>query len=171
MSQRYLVAREHFNETRYRAGDHPTRRISAMTSTPTASPRPTGRPGLPPTQPHADHDHPAVGPEHRDLIAQVLDTWSLQVLAELCDRPSRFNELRRAIPAVTQKSLTATLRRLERNGVVAREVLGTRPVAVQYSITPLGKTFREPIDALLAWTTEHLPEIEQARERYDDAVD
>ena len=42
---------------------------------------------------------------------------------------------------------------------------------MRYSITPLGKTFREPIDALLAWTTEHLPEIEQARERYDDAED
>lgn len=120
---------------------------------------------------HEHHDHPEVGPAHRDLIAQVLDTWSLQVLAELCDRPSRFNELRRAIPAVTQKSLTATLRRLERNGVVAREVVATRPVAVRYSITPLGKTFREPVDALLAWTTEHMADVEQARERYDDAED
>ena len=108
---------------------------------------------------------------HRELLDQVLDTWSLSVLAELCDRPCRFNELRRAIPAVTQKSLTATLRRLERNGVVERAVLGTRPLAVQYRITPLGKTLREPVDALLAWAHAQMPRIEEARRAYDDADD
>lgn len=87
---------------------------------------------------------------HRELLDQILDTWSLSALNELCERPCRFNELRRAIPQMTQKALTATLRRLERNGVVQREVVSTRPVAVRYRITPLGKTFRHPIDALLA---------------------
>ncbi|WP_380168371.1 winged helix-turn-helix transcriptional regulator [Jannaschia sp. R86511] len=106
---------------------------------------------------------------HRELLDQVLDSWSLGVLAELCERPCRFNELRRAIPTVTQKSLTATLRRLERNGVVEREVLSTRPVAVQYRITPLGKTLRAPIDVLLAWAHEQMPRIEAARRAYDDA--
>ena len=80
---------------------------------------------------------------HRELLDQVLDKWSLSVLNELCERPCRFNELRRAIPAVTQKSLTATLRRLERNGIVDRHVVATRPVAVEYRITRLGKTLRE----------------------------
>lgn len=108
-----------------------------------------------------------VGAPHRELLEQVLDTWSFQVLEELCERPCRFNELRRAIPGVTAKSLTATLRRLERNGVVEREVVGTRPVAVEYRISPLGKTLREPIDALLAWSAAHLPEVEAARTRYD----
>ena len=56
---------------------------------------------------------------HRELLDQVLDEWSLSVLNELRERPSRFNELRRAIPQVTQKSLTATLRKLERNGIEA----------------------------------------------------
>lgn len=131
---------------------------------------------LPPAPTTAPDAHPTgdrleVADVHRELLAQVLDTWSIQVLAELCERPSRFNELRRAIPAVTQKSLTATLRRLERNGVVERVVLRTRPVAIQYSITPLGKTFREPVDALLAWTTTHLPAVERARERFDDEQD
>lgn len=108
-----------------------------------------------------------VGAPHRELLEQVLDTWSFQVMEELCERPCRFNELRRAIPAVTAKSLTATLRRLERNGIVEREVVGTRPVAVEYRISPLGKTLREPIDALLAWTRTHLPEVEAARDRFD----
>ncbi|MGW5155565.1 winged helix-turn-helix transcriptional regulator [Nonomuraea wenchangensis] len=104
---------------------------------------------------------------HRELLDQVLDKWSLGVLNELCERPCRFNELRRAIPAVTQKSLTATLRRLERNGVIEREVVSTRPVAIRYRITPLGKTLRQPIDVLLAWAGEHMPAIEQARDAFD----
>ena len=104
---------------------------------------------------------------HRELLDQVLDKWSLSVLNELCERPCRFNELRRAIPAVTQKSLTATLRRLERNGIVERHVVATRPVAVEYRITPLGKTLRAPIDVLLDWADAHLPQIEQARRTFD----
>ena len=99
---------------------------------------------------------------------RVLDKWSLSVLNELCERPCRFNELRRAIPGVTQKSLTATLRRLERNGVVQRRVISTRPVAVEYGITALGKTLRGPIDALVAWADEQLPNIERARIAFDE---
>ena len=105
---------------------------------------------------------------HRELLDQVLDKWSLSVLNELCERPCRFNDLRRAVPAVTQKSLTATLRRLERNGIVEREVVSSRPVAVEYRITPLGKTMRRPVDVLLEWATVHMPEIEQARRAFDD---
>lgn len=105
---------------------------------------------------------------HRELLDQVLDKWSLAVLDQLCARPSRFNELRRAIPAVTQKSLTATLRRLERNGVVEREVTATRPIAVTYRITPLGKTLRHPVDVLLAWADTHLSAVEQARRTFDE---
>ena len=106
---------------------------------------------------------------HRDVLGQVLDTWSVLVLEELCEAPRRFNQLRRLLP-VTQKSLTATLRRLERSGIVERVVISDRPVAVEYRITPLGKTLREPIDALLAWSEQHRGEIEAARTRFDDAA-
>jgi DNA-binding HxlR family transcriptional regulator len=112
-------------------------------------------------------DHLGVGAPHRELLEQILDRWSLQVLEELCERPSRFNDLRRTIPAVTAKSLTATLRRLERTGIVERRVVNERPVAVEYRITPLGKSLREPIDALLDWTTAHMADVEQARARFD----
>lgn len=118
----------------------------------------------------ADDGALAITALQRDLLGQVLDTWSVLVLERLCDGPLRFNGLRRAIPAVTQKSLTATLRRLERNGIVERVVTSSRPVAVEYRITPLGKTLREPIDALLAWTTTHLPQVAAAQGRYDDAL-
>ncbi|MBB2958116.1 winged helix-turn-helix transcriptional regulator [Pseudoclavibacter helvolus] len=122
---------------------------------------------MPDTTSHAAGRFEIAAP-HRELLDQVLDKWSLQVLNELCERPSRFSELRRVIPAVTQKSLTSTLRRLERNGIVERIVLSTRPVAVEYRITPLGKTLRPPIDAILDWAAQQMPRIEAARDRFDD---
>jgi DNA-binding HxlR family transcriptional regulator len=105
--------------------------------------------------------------EHRELLDQLLDKWSLQVLDTLCERPRRFNELRQTIPAVTQKSLTTALRRLERNGMVERVVLSTRPVAVEYRITPLGSTLQDLIDGLYHWSASTLPEVEAAREAFD----
>jgi DNA-binding HxlR family transcriptional regulator len=106
---------------------------------------------------------------HRELLDQVLDKWSLQILDALCGSgPLRFNGLRRAIPVVTQKSLAAALRRLERNGMVERVVMNTRPIAVEYRLTPLGKSLQDLIDALLRWTTVTLPDVERARVRFDD---
>ncbi|RDI48176.1 winged helix-turn-helix transcriptional regulator [Nocardia mexicana] len=116
--------------------------------------------------PHSDA--PQLTERHRELLDQVLDKWSLQVLDALCERPLRFNELRRAIPVVTQKPLTAALRRLERNGMIERVVTSTRPVAVEYRVSKLGRTLQDLIDALLHWTTVTLPEVERARARFDD---
>jgi DNA-binding HxlR family transcriptional regulator len=112
---------------------------------------------------------PQLTEQHRELLDQVLDKWSLQVLDALCERPLRFNELRRAIPIVTQKPLTATLRRLERNGMVERIVTSTRPVAVEYRVSPLGRSLQDLIDALLHWTTVTLPDVERARAQFDDS--
>ncbi|KZF12123.1 MAG: helix-turn-helix domain-containing protein [Rhodococcus sp. (in: high G+C Gram-positive bacteria)] len=119
------------------------------------------------TDTSAARDELIVSTPHRELLDQILDKWSLAVLNELCEQPCRFNELRRAIPTVTQKSLTATLRKLERNGIIERVLLSSRPVAVEYRITPLGKTLRPPIDVILQWATDHMPEIERAREGFD----
>lgn len=114
---------------------------------------------------------PTITGEHRELLDQLLDKWSLYVLDQLCEHGAlRFNELRRAIPAITQKSLTAALRRLERNGMVERIVVSDRPIAVEYRIAPVGQGLQDLIDALLLWTTAHLPEVERARERFDAAA-
>lgn len=138
-----------------------------MRETDPSAPRParSGRPE--PDRPKLDRA--VLTAAHRELLDQVLDKWSLQVLDQLCDQPSRFNELRRALPAVTQKPLTATLRRLERNGMVERIVASTRPLAVEYRITPLGRTLQELIDALLDWTTANMAGVERAREQFDDS--
>ncbi|MGM7679130.1 winged helix-turn-helix transcriptional regulator [Microbacterium sp. A94] len=112
-----------------------------------------------------------ISDEHRELLDQVLDKWSLLILDRLCERPRRFNELRRAIPAVSQKSLTTALRRLERNGMVARVVIDTRPIAVEYRISDLGQTLQDLIDSLLAWTSAHLGDVDLAREQFDTEHD
>jgi DNA-binding HxlR family transcriptional regulator len=129
--------------------------------------RTSTRPGVADDTSPLEADLLQVDAPHRELLDQLLDKWSLQVLDQLCERPCRFNELRRAVPAVSQKSLTATLRRLERNGMIDRVVITTRPVAVEYRIAPVGQTLSPLIDALLQWTTANLPEVERARERFD----
>ncbi|SDO13091.1 helix-turn-helix domain-containing protein [Geodermatophilus sp. DSM 45219] len=115
-------------------------------------------------------DRPVITGKHRELLDQLLDKWSLQVLDRLCEQGSlRFNELRRSLPGITQKSLTVTLRRLERNGMVERVVVSDRPVAVEYRIAPIGRTLQDLIDALLLWTTANLAGVERARARFDEA--
>ena len=108
---------------------------------------------------------------HRLLIDQITDKWSVLVLTALDDGPLRFNGLRRRLLGVTQKALTATLRRLERNGLVARRVVTLSPVAVEYCVTPLGRTLLPPFMALYRWTVDSLPAVDRARERFDTRND
>jgi DNA-binding HxlR family transcriptional regulator len=103
----------------------------------------------------------------RALFDQIADKWSMMVIAVLDEGPQRFNAIRRRLQGVTQKALTQCLRRLERNGLIAREVISLSPVAVQYQVTPLGRTLREPLQELHKWTLVKLPEVTAAREAFD----
>jgi len=107
------------------------------------------------------------GCSSRMLLDQIADKWSIMILGALCERPLRFNELKRALEGVTQKALTEALRRLERNGIVERRVLPVSPVAVEYRITPLGCTLKDVFRALHAWSVDHLPAVQQAQLEYD----
>lgn len=104
---------------------------------------------------------------HRLLIDQVTDKWSILILTALDVDAMRFNALKRRLSGVTQKALTYSLRRLERNGLVARRIVTLSPVAVEYRITPLGRTLLPPFLALYAWTVDSLPTVEQARRKFD----
>ncbi|MFV0624707.1 winged helix-turn-helix transcriptional regulator [Sphingomonas sp. ac-8] len=103
----------------------------------------------------------------RLLFDQIADKWSMMVLTTLDDGPLRFNAVKRRLEGVTQKALTQCLRRLERNGLVSRRVIPASPVAVEYEITPLGRTLQPPFRALYAWTMRNLPEVERARATFD----
>ncbi|MFP1960125.1 winged helix-turn-helix transcriptional regulator [Lonsdalea quercina] len=105
---------------------------------------------------------------HRLLLDQIADKWSVLILDSLCEKPLRFNVIKRELKGITQKSLTQTLRRLQRNGIISRRIITTSPIAVEYEITPLGRTLKEPIEALCAWTRDYLPQVEAARKAFDE---
>jgi len=104
---------------------------------------------------------------NRVLIEEIADKWTILVVAALSRGPTRFNQLKRALEPVTQKSLTQTLRRLERSGMVSRKVLDSSPVAVEYAITPLGRTLAGPFSALYRWAVAYQDQVEGARQQFD----
>jgi DNA-binding HxlR family transcriptional regulator len=103
----------------------------------------------------------------RPVLEQIANKWSVLILAVLCEQPSRFNAIKRRLDPITHKALTEALRRLERNGLVHRRVIPTSQVGVEYSITPLGQSLREPFVALIAWARTHGAGIEDAQVAYD----
>ncbi|WP_138465204.1 helix-turn-helix domain-containing protein [Poseidonocella sp. HB161398] len=103
----------------------------------------------------------------RVLFDEIADKWSMMILTVLEGTPHRFNELKRCLEGVSQKSLTQSLRKLERNGLVSREVLDTSPVSVRYDLTDLGRSLLPPFKALYRWTWDSLPRVEAARAAYD----
>ncbi|WP_413733475.1 winged helix-turn-helix transcriptional regulator [Sodalis sp. RH21] len=103
----------------------------------------------------------------RPILDQIANKWTIMILTVLCARPQRFNAIKRQLEGVSQKALTQALRRLERNGLVARRVVPVSPVAVEYSLTPLGRSLQQPFEALYNWTREHLPALEQAQREFD----
>ncbi|KAA2317182.1 transcriptional regulator [Pseudooceanicola sediminis] len=107
---------------------------------------------------------------NRELFDQIADKWSMMILTVLDTGPTRFNEIKRQLEGISQKSLTQTLRKLERNGLVIREVIDTSPVAVQYQLSDLGGTLLPPFRALYGWTKHHLGDVLSARATYDARV-
>jgi DNA-binding HxlR family transcriptional regulator len=103
----------------------------------------------------------------RLVLDRIGDKWAFLALILIRDQPMRFNEARRAIEGVTQKMLSQTLKRLERDGLISRTVLPTAPISVRYEITPLGRTLAATLDALHRWACDHLGEVARAQERYD----
>ena len=105
------------------------------------------------------------------LVSQILgrigDKWSMQVVMSLKDGSRRFSENRRAIPDVSQRMLTLTLRGLERDGLVSRKVTPTIPPRVDYELTALGRSLQRPVIALGQWALENLPDIQSARAVFD----
>ena len=96
----------------------------------------------------------------RNVLAHVGDKWSLLVLYNLQHRePVRFKELQRQIPDISQKSLTQTLRTLEEDGFVSREVFPEVPPRVEYSLTPLALSFLPLVENMINWAKENMDEI------------
>ncbi|MEA9390280.1 helix-turn-helix domain-containing protein [Acerihabitans sp. TG2] len=103
----------------------------------------------------------------RPVLEHITNKWSILILTVLCTKPCRFNEIRRRLDGITHKALADALKRLERNGLVYREVLNTSPVGVEYSLTPLAQTLQQPFIALYDWALEYGPALELAQAAYD----
>jgi DNA-binding HxlR family transcriptional regulator len=101
----------------------------------------------------------------RQLLDRIGDRWTVLVVLTLLKGTLRFTELRRAIPGVTPKALTATLRGLERDGMVDRRVFAEVPPRVEYTLTPLGRSLEAPLRAIKQWAEGHITEIEESRSR------
>jgi|RhiMethySRZTD1v2_1073278.scaffolds.fasta_scaffold376547_2 DNA-binding HxlR family transcriptional regulator len=105
------------------------------------------------------------------VLNRVGDKWSMQVVMQLASGPKRFSELKRALDGVSQRMLTLTVRGLERDGLVNRHVTPTIPPRVDYELTELGTSLREPVMALGQWSLDHIDCIWAAQQRYDAAQD
>lgn len=104
------------------------------------------------------------------VFRRVGEKWSVLVIVLLGQRAYRFNELHRTIEGISQRMLTRTLRGLEADGLVHREVSPTTPPTVEYSLTALGQTLLAPMSALAEWVVDHQPELAAARRAADDGL-
>ena len=103
----------------------------------------------------------------RDILDKVGEKWSMLLVMTLASGPKRFNQLRREVPDISQKMLTQTLRTLQRDGLVSRQVFETNPPSVEYCLTPLGHSIIVPLGHLIHWASENHGGIERARQSYD----
>ncbi|SEB87641.1 DNA-binding transcriptional regulator, HxlR family [Nocardioides exalbidus] len=103
----------------------------------------------------------------RGILDRIGDKWTLLVVATLDGERMRFTELQQRIPGISQRMLTRTLRQLERDGLVEREVFAEVPPRVEYALTSTGSTLIEPAVALAEWAIEQNPAIERSQGDYD----
>ena len=107
----------------------------------------------------------------RDILDRIGDKWTLLTMGMLEDGAMRFTAIQRVVPGISQRMLTLTLRNLERDGLVSRQVFAQIPPRVEYSLTDLGRTLLPAVLALARWASENHAEIEANRDAYDEALD
>ena len=102
-----------------------------------------------------------------EVLSRVGDRWSVLVVISLAEYETlRFNELKRNL-GISQRMLSLTLKELERDGLVDRTYYPTIPPKVEYNLTEMGQSFREPVGVLGYWALDNLSKIDAAREVYD----
>lgn len=109
--------------------------------------------------------------ETRELIQRIGDKWSILIVLVLSEQPTqraRFSELKHGITGISQTMLTSTLRSLERDGILEREVFPEVPPRVEYQLTKLGLSLLEPMQMLAGWTSRNWNNVNKARQRFDN---
>lgn len=103
----------------------------------------------------------------RMVLDRIADKWAMLILGRLEHGPVRFNQLRREIEGVSQKVLSQSLKRLERDGLVLRTVFPTVPVTVEYALTPLGRTLTTTFATVRRWAETNIEAVLAAQSAYD----
>ncbi|MHA6878946.1 winged helix-turn-helix transcriptional regulator [Ralstonia pseudosolanacearum] len=105
----------------------------------------------------------------RELLTKVGDKWTIFVVLslDLLGGRARFSALERAVPGISQRMLSLTLRNLERDGLVIREVFPEVPPRVEYEMTKLGRSLLLPTQGLVDWAKAHWEQVRQAQTAYD----
>lgn len=103
-----------------------------------------------------------------ELIGRVADKWTM-ILLEVFEEHGelRFTQVARHVPEISQKMLTQTLRRMERDGMITRHVHAVVPPRVDYALTPLGSSLSEAFCGVWMWAAANLERVEQARVAFD----
>jgi DNA-binding HxlR family transcriptional regulator len=105
----------------------------------------------------------------RESLNLIADKWTVLVIDALANGSKRYSQIHRSIACITHKMLAQTLRRLERDGLLARKVYAVVPPKTEYTLTSLGETLIAPIHAFFQWGAAHMDSVEQARINYDAA--
>lgn len=103
----------------------------------------------------------------RNVLDRLGDKWSCLMILTLAKGPLRYGQISRSIPDISKRMLTQTLRDLERDGILTRKVLPTKPPSVEYALSTLGATLLEPLSALVNWAGANIEAIKTSREEYD----
>lgn len=104
----------------------------------------------------------------RTSLAKIANKWTAMIIIALSDGPLRFGAVRDAAEGISGKVLADTLRDLERDGIVERTAYDEMPPRVEYELTALGQTLREPLTALGRWAEQHIEDVLSARDSYDN---
>lgn len=106
----------------------------------------------------------------RELLTKVGDKWTIFLmlaLAKVHGNRARFSELEKSIPNISQRMLTVTLRNLERDGLVTREVFPEVPPRVEYELTSLGKSLLRPMEGLFDWVAGNWEAVKRSQSKFD----
>ncbi|APZ54657.1 winged helix-turn-helix transcriptional regulator [Salipiger abyssi] len=115
---------------------------------------------------HGAPDNPAACPI-RDVLDRVGQKWTLLILIALTPGPRRFSALQRQVGDISKRMLTQSLRQLERDGLISRQVYPTKPPSVEYALTELGQSALDPIAVLTDWADRNHDRIRAARTAFD----
>ncbi len=105
----------------------------------------------------------------RNVLDHISTKWTPLILLTLQAGPLRFSQLHKQVPDISKRMLTQSLRDLERDGLLSRQVFPTKPPSVEYELTALGASVMQPLGALVDWADKNFETIKLSRQAFDQS--